>query len=72
MSTDICEQFGERLKKLRKKKGWTQMQMAVNLGLDNSYLCNIEQGKQEVCIRNMQVIARGFGLSMAQLLSRLG
>jgi transcriptional regulator with XRE-family HTH domain len=71
MSTDICEQLGERIRKLRKKKGWTQMQMAVNLGLDNSYLCEIEQGKQEACIRNIQVIARGFGVSISQLLSGL-
>jgi transcriptional regulator with XRE-family HTH domain len=71
MSTDICIAFGERVKKLRKKQGLTQMQMAVNFGIDNSFLCRVEQGKQEVCIRTMQVIARGFGVSLSQLLSKL-
>jgi transcriptional regulator with XRE-family HTH domain len=72
MSTDICVALGERVKKLRKKRGWTQVEMAVELGLDTSYICNVEQGKHEICIRNMQVIARGFGISLSKLLSRIG
>lgn len=69
MSNDICVLLGERIKKLRKKRGWTQMQMSVELGLDLSYLCEVEKGKQEICIRNMQVIALGFGISLSRLLS---
>lgn len=71
MSNDICQQFGERVRKLRKKRGWTQMQMAVELEMDSSYLCEIETGKQEICIRKMQAIAKGFGVSLSKLLSRL-
>jgi len=71
MSNDICIKLGERIRKLRKEKGWTQTQMAVNLGLDLSYLSEVENGKQEICIRNMQVVARGFEISLSRLLSRL-
>jgi transcriptional regulator with XRE-family HTH domain len=43
----------------------------VHLGLDRSYISDIETGKKQVCIRSMEVIAKGFGISLAQLLSRL-
>jgi len=45
--------------------------MAVHLGLDRSYLSDIERGKRELCIRNMEVIAIGFGLTPSQLLKGL-
>jgi transcriptional regulator with XRE-family HTH domain len=43
----------------------------VHLGIDRSYISDIETGKKQVCIRSMEVIADGFGISMAQLVSRL-
>lgn len=68
---DICVRFGKRLKALRKEKGWSQVYTAVHLGIDRSYISDIETGKKQVCIRSMEVIAEGFGISLAQLLSRL-
>jgi transcriptional regulator with XRE-family HTH domain len=45
--------------------------MADILGLDRSYLAEIEEGKRNVCLMNIEVIAKGLGLSLAQLFSRL-
>jgi hypothetical protein len=50
----------------------TPEEVAEEKGLDTDADGRQPGSGQEVCIRNMQVIARGFGLSMAQLLSRLG
>ena len=71
MSTDIRAKFGERLRKLRKQRGWTQAEMADVLGLDRSYLAEIEEGKRNVCLLNLKVIADGLGTSMARLFSRV-
>lgn len=73
MSTesDVCVRFGKRLRALREQKGWSQVYTSVHLGLDRSYISDIETGKKQVCIRSMEVIAKGFGISLAQLLSRL-
>jgi transcriptional regulator with XRE-family HTH domain len=68
---DICVRFGDRLRALRKQKGWSQVYMSVHLGIDRSYLSDLECGKKQVCIRNMEVIAKGLDLSLSQLLSRL-
>jgi transcriptional regulator with XRE-family HTH domain len=69
--SDVCVRFGKRLRALRKQKGWSQVYMSVHLGLDRSYISDLETGKKQVCIRSMEVIANGFGISLAQLLSRL-
>jgi transcriptional regulator with XRE-family HTH domain len=45
--------------------------MAEHLGLDRSYISDLERGKKEICIRNLEVIAVAFEITPAQLLSRL-
>jgi len=68
---NITTRFGQRLRALRKKKGWTQVQMADALGIDRSYISDMEKGKKNVCLPNLEVIALGFGISMSKLVSRL-
>jgi transcriptional regulator with XRE-family HTH domain len=69
--SDIRVRFGERVRALRKKQGWTLAEMAHRLGVDRSYLNEIELGKRNVCLLNLEVIANGLGLSVAQLFSRV-
>jgi transcriptional regulator with XRE-family HTH domain len=38
------------------------------LGIDRSYLAEVETGKIEVCLRNLALIAQAFGLTAWQLL----
>jgi transcriptional regulator with XRE-family HTH domain len=47
-STNITVRFGLRLKTLRKKRGWTQVEMAERLGIDRSYISDMERGKKNV------------------------
>jgi transcriptional regulator with XRE-family HTH domain len=68
---NITVRFGKRLKELRNKKGWTQVQMADALGIDRSYISDMENGKLNVCLPTLEVLAQGFGTSMAKLISRL-
>ncbi len=69
MAEDIRVRFGRRLRKLRKRQGWTQVQLAERLGLDRSYLADVERGKRNISIVNLEIIARGFGRSLSQLLA---
>jgi transcriptional regulator with XRE-family HTH domain len=68
---DICEKFGDRLRKLRESRGWTQTDMAVHLGMDRSFISDLERGKREPCLRSLEIIADGFQTSLPKLLSRL-
>jgi transcriptional regulator with XRE-family HTH domain len=68
---NITVRFGLRLRRLRKEKGWTQVEMADALGVDRSYISDMERGKKNVCLPTMEVIALGFEISLSKLLSRL-
>jgi transcriptional regulator with XRE-family HTH domain len=70
VAEDIAIRFGRALKDLRLKRGWTQTYLAEHLGLDRSYLSDLERGKREVCLRNIEVIAHGFNLSLIELVRR--
>jgi transcriptional regulator with XRE-family HTH domain len=45
--------------------------MAVYLGINRGHLSDLEMGKREVGLLMLQVIARGFGTTMAELLKDL-
>jgi transcriptional regulator with XRE-family HTH domain len=68
---NITVRFGLRLRKLRKQKGWTQVQMADALGIDRSFISDVERGKKNVSLPTIEVIAMGFEISLAKLLSRI-
>jgi transcriptional regulator with XRE-family HTH domain len=67
----LLVRLGVRVRKLRKKKGWTQTDMAVYLDMNRGHISDIERGKREVGIITLQVIARGLGTTMANLLRGL-
>ena len=45
--------------------------MAEYTGIDRSFISELENGKKEICVRNLEVLARAFGLTVSQLMSRL-
>ena len=64
-------QIGKRIRLLRKRKGWTQIDTAVALDMNRGHISDIEQGKREPGLITLQVIARGLGTTMSELLRRL-
>jgi transcriptional regulator with XRE-family HTH domain len=66
----LLVQIGKRIRLLRKQKGWTQTDMAVTLDMNRGHISDIEQGKREVGVITLQVIARGLGTTMSELLRR--
>lgn len=71
MGEDIRTRFGRKVRKLRLQRGWTQVDLAEKLGLDRSYLADVERGKRNISLLNLDVIAKGFGLSLSRLFSKL-
>jgi transcriptional regulator with XRE-family HTH domain len=67
----LCVKLGKRIQLLRKRKEWTQIEMAVHLGVNRGQLSDIERGKREVGLITLQIIARGLGTTMASLLKGL-
>ena len=71
MSKDLLVCLGDRIQRLRKKRGWTQVVMAEKIGLDRSFIADVERGKRNISILNLDIIAKGFKLSLARLLAKL-
>jgi transcriptional regulator with XRE-family HTH domain len=45
--------------------------MAEHVGMDRSFISDLENGKKEVCIRNLQLLASTFGMTVSQLMAKL-
>ena len=68
MSSAIWRKFGARLRTLRRKRKWSQEELAYRIGMDVSYLSELENGKKEPCRTRIHRIAKGFGLCISELL----
>jgi len=71
MPDDLLTRLGDRIRKLRKKHGWTQVEFAERVGIDRSFLADVERGKRNISILNLDLIAKGLKATLSQLFSRL-
>jgi len=71
MHEDIRVRFGRRLRELRKKRGWTQVEFGERVGLDRSYIADIERGNRNVSLVNLEALAEALGLTLGKLFSRI-
>jgi transcriptional regulator with XRE-family HTH domain len=67
MANDIKRQFGERVRKLRKKQDWKLVELSVETGLGRVFLSNLENGKHEPKLGTIKKLANAFGLTISQL-----
>lgn len=63
----ISEQFGERIKELRKQRGLSQEKFALMIGMDRTYYSSVERGNRNIAIENIKKIADGFQVSLEEL-----
>lgn len=64
----LIKVFGERVRVLRKEKGYTMEAFAGLAGIDARQLSNIERGKVNTTISSILVIAKALNISMSELL----
>lgn len=67
-STDPKLLFGQRLALLRKEKGWSQEQLALQSGLARSYLGGVERGQRNIALENIVKLARTLEVSPSVLM----
>ncbi len=59
--------FGERVRKLRKERGYSQERFAMLSGLDRSYFGGVERGERNVSLDNIAAIARALGVPIREI-----
>jgi transcriptional regulator with XRE-family HTH domain len=65
---DILIRFGHHVRRLRKVKGFSQESFATHCGLDRTYIGSIERGERNVALRNIEVIARAFNMTISEFM----
>jgi transcriptional regulator with XRE-family HTH domain len=57
-SSSVRVLFGQRIRELRKAKGYSQERFAMASGLDRSYYGSVERGERNVSLDNISAIAQ--------------
>lgn len=52
--SDIRVRVGKRVRELRHQKGLKQDTMSKQVGIHRSYLCDVECGKRNISIENLE------------------
>ena len=71
MAIDICVLLGKRIRELRKKRGWRQIDLAQHSGVHEVHISDLERGTREVGLRNLLALARGLQVTLSELLDGL-
>jgi len=64
----VLSALAKRVRELRKKQGFSQEAFADHAGLHRVAVGWIEQGKRVPSLKTLIKIARGFGISVSELL----
>ncbi len=67
MKDRILRQFGNKVRKLREAKGWSQEKLAKKAGLHRTYIGSIERSERNVSLINLEKIAKALGVSIKNL-----
>jgi len=67
MSDDV-KKLGENLKRIRIKKNITQVEIAKTLGVDRSFVSNLENAKTNPTLATITSLAKALGVSTNELL----
>ena len=71
LRSPLATRFGLRLKTLRQARGLTQLEIAVTLGIDRTFLSDLERGRKSLSLPFIDLFALGYGMSISELLADL-
>lgn len=67
MQTDIMVRFGQAVRKIRRDQGISQEELAERCGLHRTYISDVELGKRNVSLENIERIAISLNISLVEL-----
>ena len=70
MKDEILVAFGNRIRELRKIKTLTQEQVSEITGFHRTYIGMVERGERNPSLKNIEVFAKAFGITISELLKK--
>lgn len=67
MQTDIMVRFGQAVRKIRRNQGISQEELAERCSLHRTYISDVELGKRNISLENIERIAISLNKSLAEL-----
>jgi transcriptional regulator with XRE-family HTH domain len=64
----VCADLGERIRQLRKKRDWRQIDLAEQSGIHEVHISDLERGAREVGLRHLAALAAAFEMSLSEFL----
>lgn len=65
--THVLRLLADRIKALRRTRGWSQEQLSERAVMQRSYLADLERGSRNPSVRTLVKIANAFGVPVAAL-----
>ena len=66
--SEVAAKFGDKLRRLRKRQGVSQEELADRAGLHRTYVSSVERGERNVSLETIDKLARAFNLPMGELM----
>lgn len=71
MQNDILVRYGQAVRKIRLARGISQEQLADLCGLHRTYISDIELGKRNVSLENIDRIALSLNVSLSEFFQEM-
>ena len=65
----IRQKVGNKIKTLRHLNGLSKEKLALNAGLDRTYIASVENGNRNISIVNLEKITNALGISLGEFFS---
>lgn len=68
---DTNAQIGQLLKDLRDDRGWSLRDLGMTVGMNKTYLGDIELGKRNPTVNSLEKIVAGYGLTLKEFFAKM-
>lgn len=68
---DLNAQIGQLLKDLREDRGWSLRDLGMTVGMNKTYLGDIELGKRNPTVNSLEKIVAGYGLTLKEFFAKM-
>lgn len=69
--SELNVQIGQLLKDLRDERGWSLREFGLIVGMNKTYLGDIELGKRNPTINSLEKLVAGYGLTVREFFAKM-